>query len=348
MKTKNILLFGSMSLLLVACGHSTKTKPEDDASIRVTEAAVETATYAQPIISSGVITSDVESRLSFKIGGIVRKLYVKEGDKIQNGQLLATLDPTEIDAQLQSAKIALDKSERDFRRMNNLYKDSTATAEEFENSQSTLNNARQAYTIARFNRNYAAIYANQSGTVIKKLTNEGENIAPGSPAYIINSTADRDWVIRLGLSDKDWAKVKTGDSAIVTTDAYPDQHFEATVNAISDGADPSNGTFLIKLKIKPGKFNLANGLAAKVRISPSGKQRMKFVPVDALVEGDQNSAFIFTINPDGHHVTKHEIKVGFTEDSRVAVNSGLDGITRVITDGSAYLTPTSMVSINNK
>jgi RND family efflux transporter MFP subunit len=345
MKIGNFVLVGFLPIILAGCRHDLKARPEDDASIMVKTAKVDTATYAQPINITGIITSDVESRLSFKTGGIIRKMYVKEGDKVKKGQLIATLDPTEIDAQLQSTKNRLDKTERDFHRIENLYKDSTATTEEYENSQTALNTDQQAYTIARFNRDNSAIYANQSGTVIQKLVNEGENIAPGSPVYIINSTDNRDWVIRLGLSDKDWAKVRLGDEAVVGTDAYPDHPFNATIIAISNGADPANGTFLTKLKIDPGTVKLANGLAAKVRILPSRKEPFKFIPVDALVEADQNSASVFTIDADGRHVTKHQVRVKFTEDSRVAVYAGLEGIGRVITDGSAYLTSKSVVKL---
>lgn len=345
MKTKLLFFLGILALLVAACRE--RQPDEGDASISVETAKVDTATYSQPIVSSGIITSDVESRLSFKIGGIIRSLRVKEGDKVYKGQLLAQLDPTEVNAQRQTAKDVLDKSERDFRRITNLYRDSTATTEEYENSRTALSSAKHAYTIANFNEDYAMIHANESGTVINKLANEGENIAPGNPVYVISSTNAQDWVIRIGVSDKEWARLRIGDQAILTTDAYPGQYFDAVVTTISDGSDPMNGTFLVKLKIRPRRNKLANGLSAKIRITPSVKELTKFIPVDALVEADQNSASVFSINHDGRHVTKHEVKIKFTEQSRVAISAGLDNVDRVVTDGSAYLTPSSTVKLKD-
>jgi multidrug efflux pump subunit AcrA (membrane-fusion protein) len=68
---------------------------------------------------SGQFTTDDEVMLSFKTTGIINKIYVKEGDAIQRGQLLATLNLTEIDASLEQARLALEKSTRDHQRIMN-------------------------------------------------------------------------------------------------------------------------------------------------------------------------------------------------------------------------------------
>ncbi|MEJ7738747.1 MAG: efflux RND transporter periplasmic adaptor subunit [Chitinophagaceae bacterium] len=303
--------------------------------------------FALPIVSSGLITSDKESRLSFKIGGIISRLMVNEGDRVSKGQLLALLNQTEINAQLMQTKNSMDKAQRDYRRTNNLYIDSSATQEEHENSKTALETAQQSYTINRFNKQFAAIYANQSGRVIKKLMNEGEVANPGAPIYIINSTNDNDWVIRIGVSDKDWARIKRNDPAMLTTEAYPDQQLHAVVSEIGEAADPATGTFLIKVKIKPGQVRLANGLSAKITITPSQSQKFNFIPVDALIEANQQTATVYSASPDRQVVKKHTIAIAFIVNNRVAVRSGLDGIDEIITDGSAYLTPASKIKISN-
>ncbi|RYD91026.1 MAG: efflux RND transporter periplasmic adaptor subunit, partial [Sphingobacteriales bacterium] len=188
--------------------------------------------YAKAVESAGIITSDKEARLSFKVTGIISKLYVHEGDMVQKGQLMATLDQTEISAQLQQAKNDYEKAQRNHNRMGNLHKDSAATQEEFENSATSLNSARQLYNIARFNKQYATIYANQSGSVIKKEMSEGEITTAGTTVYTINASGSEDWVIRIGLPDKEWVKLKKGDTATITTDAYGDKKFKAVVSEI--------------------------------------------------------------------------------------------------------------------
>ena len=123
----------------------------------------------QSIHASGVFTTEDETYLGFKIGGIIQNIMVKEGDAIKAGQLLATLNLTEIKSQVQQAQIGVEKAERDFKRAGNLYKDSVATLEQFQNSKTALDMARQQISVLKFNQNYAEIRALKSGYVLKKL-----------------------------------------------------------------------------------------------------------------------------------------------------------------------------------
>jgi multidrug efflux system membrane fusion protein len=343
---KILLLTLSVSTMLIFSCKQKKTEQEPaELFILVKTANVTYAPYALPVISSGIITSDKESRLSFKIGGVISSLMVNEGDQVNKGQLIARLNQTEIDAQLTQNQNVLDKANRDYHRTNNLYKDSSATQEEYENSRTALETAQQSYAITKFNKQFAAIYANQSGRVIKKLMNEGEIASPGTLVYIINSTDSNNWVVKLGVSDKDWARIKSGDRAELSTDTYPGAKLAAVVSEVGESADPSTGTFPVKVRIKPESVRLANGLSAKVTIIPSRSQKFNFIPVDALIEANHQTATVYSVGADGTSVKRHTITIAYILNDRVAVSSGLDGIDRVITAGSAYLNPSSKVRI---
>lgn len=219
MKIQNFALLATALLLMASCKKEEVAIQETDVII-IKTANVIVENYAQPIASAGIITSDKEARLSFKISGIIDKMYASEGDTVTKGQLLVALNQTEIAAQLQQAKNDYEKTKRDYSRMKNLYLDKAATAEELENNTTGLNSARQLYDIVRFNKQHAVIYANQSGNVIKKEMNEGEIANAGVAIYTINATGNNDWIIRIVLSDKEWVKLKKGDLARITTDAY--------------------------------------------------------------------------------------------------------------------------------
>src|SRR5689334_10285206 len=100
---------------------------------------VETTNYAPSLEYSGTIASEAEAKLSFKISGVISKIYVKEGDHVSKGQLLATLDLTEINAQVQQAKQNLEKTSRDLTRIKNLFEDTAATLERYQNAQTQHN-----------------------------------------------------------------------------------------------------------------------------------------------------------------------------------------------------------------
>ena len=228
------------------------------------------------------------------------------------------------------------------------YKEKAATLEQVQNLSTALEVANQSLTTAKFNQQYSSIYATENGTVIKKMANEGELAAPGSPIFIINSTQNNDWVIRIGVADYDWTRIKAGDAAVITLDAYPSETFKGIVSEIADAADPYSGTFQIELKVDPGTRKFANGLIAKIELLPKQGQDLSLIPIEALVECSGNKGFVYKLNDDKKTVTKMPVTVAFYQKNQVAL-SGIDAaINEVITSGSAYLTENSAVAVAAK
>src|SRR5699024_3366187 len=99
MKYSKIIL-PAVVLLLTACGNNNKqaVPSEEINAIPVTLVPVEIKEVVRPVYASGLLATDNEARLSFKTAGIIRKIYVREGDRISKGQLLAELDVTEVNA----------------------------------------------------------------------------------------------------------------------------------------------------------------------------------------------------------------------------------------------------------
>ena len=175
----------------------------DGSVVPVRLASVQQVERAEPVIASGLVSSSEEARLSFKVGGIINKLYVGEGQSVRKGQLLATLNLTEIDAQVTQAQLAQEKAERDLGRVKKLYADTATTLEQLQNATTGSSVAQQNLTIAQFNRGYAQIRASVDGTVTRKLVNEGEFVAAGAGVYLLSGNRRSDWVVRVGISDKD-------------------------------------------------------------------------------------------------------------------------------------------------
>lgn len=345
------LALPAFTVLLAACGKAEKQKTEtafDESAIAVRLAPVKTVDYSRPVISSGLVSTETESKLSFKIGGIITKIYVKEGESVSRGQLLASLDLTEIDAQVAQAKNNLEKTQRDLERGKRLLKDSAATLEQIQNLTTAFNVAEEGYRIASFNRQFSTIRANTSGKVIRKFANEGELVGPGIPVLMINSSAQNDWIVKIGLPDVEWARVKKGDAAKITTDAYPNEEFSGEVSVINEGADAVSGLYQAEVSVNANHKKLASGLFAKVEITPSFRKKLQAVPIEAIVEGQGKNAFVFVVNADKKTVKKLSIVVAYLENQMAFVASGLDSINEVISGGSAFLTENSAIKIDQQ
>lgn len=335
-----------LAFSLVKCGENKAASilPADDA-IPVKLQPVQTGEYSRALQYSGLIASNDEARLSFKIGGIISKIYVKEGDRVSAGQPLASLDLTEIDAQVQQASQNVEKLKRDEGRLSNLYKDTVASLEQLQNSHTQWSVAVEALRIAQFNRQFAQIRAASGGTILQKLMSEGEYAAAGTAVLVFNGAENHDWVVRFGVADKDWAVLKKGDKATVSVDAYPDEHFEGVITKMAEGSDPVSGTYPIEVTVSPAGHKFAPGLFCSLQLQPSSRHEMAMMPAEALAEGDGKTGYVYTLNPDRRTVRKIPIRIAFLDKDKIVVSSGLDSVREVITDGVGYLTEKSVVKV---
>ncbi|MCB0534405.1 MAG: efflux RND transporter periplasmic adaptor subunit [Lewinellaceae bacterium] len=330
--------------LLGGCGPSsaepkkTETQNPADERIPVYTAHVQSKLIDLPVHASGMLTSSAEQRLAFKIGGVISKIYVDEGDAVRPGQLLATLDKTEIDAQVSQANQVLLKAERDLGRVEGLYRDSSATLELLQNATTGRDVAKEGLQIAKFNQQYAEIRATRGGKIIKKLMNAGEITGPGTPVFVLFETGTNDWVVKVNVSDRDWARLRTGMPAKVTMDAYPGTVFNGRVSDLAPAADPANGLYPVEIRIQPQGKRFAPGLFAEVDIAPQQARRYAVVPVEAIIEGDGLEAFVFALQPDGESVQKIPVQVAFLEGNLAVLAQSLPETTEVITSGAPYLT----------
>lgn len=335
--------------LLAACGKQEEKKAEtamgDETVVPVKLDKVEQTVRSESITASGLVASSEEAKLSFKIGGVIQKIFVEEGQKVRKGQVLASLNMTEIDAQVSQAKYSVEKAERDFKRVENMLKDTAATLEQMQNATTGFDVAKQSLQIAQFNRSYAQITSPIDGAVIKKMANEGELTGPGTPIFYLTSNRQSDWVVRVGVSDKDWARLKVGDKANVSLDAYPTETFTGAVTKLAPAADPMNKLYEIEVRLNPNGKRFASGLFAKVELKPVQNRNYTLLPIEAIVEGNGQDAFVYVLDESRKKVKRLPIRIGFVDGDKVLVTNGLEGITEVVTSGSAFLTESSNVII---
>lgn len=298
-------------------------------------APVSTEKLQDVVHVTALVHSDAEAKPSFKTGGVISRTLVKEGDLVQKGQLLATLNLTEIEAQAKQASLGVEKAQRDLQRVENLYKDSIATLEQLQNATTALELAKRTNQIAEFNIDYSQVRSPIRGKVISQLLHEGEIAAPGYPVFALLGVNPSDWKLVAGLTDKNWGRIREGNKATITFDAYPGWKIEGKVIRLSDVANPQSGTFDVEISI-PGKDKrLAAGLLAHVEIYPSSEATFPTIPVEALVSSSGRTGIVFI--PDGDKAVKKSVQIYDFKGEVIAIESGLEDVKNVITSGSNFL-----------
>lgn len=345
MKT-NRLYFLLLPVIISACSHSAGGPAEiSEVRIPVKVIPLQQQMVYEPVVASGSFTTDDETVRSFKTGGIVQHLFVREGDAVKKGQLLATLDLTEITSQVAQAGLAFEKAKRDFERLSNLYLDSVVTLEQFQNARTGLEIAHEQYTAAEFNRTFSEIRATEDGFVLKKFANEGQVVGPGTPVFLTNGAGDGNWILRAAISDRQWTNLSTGDSAVISTDLPDHKSIRGVVIKKSEGVDPATGTFTIDVRpIKNPGRSIASGMFGKVTITPSRGRHLWVIPYDALLDGDGSKGYVF-VTRDRQTSLRVNVSVAGITHNDILIDSGLEGDSLLVVSGNAYLSDQSPIQV---
>lgn len=321
-------------LLLVSC-RNIVPKPAQPEPVRVRLTGVVTENLSLPVHANGILVSSEEMKLSFKTGGIVSKIFVREGDRVRKGELLASLNLSEIKSNAEQAKNGYDKALRDYKRAENLYRDSVATLEQKQNAETLMKMAKSNFDIVQFNLVHSRIEAPDNGVIMKKFVKENELIASGYPVFLFG-TAGRYWKVTAGFPDKDIIKLNQGDSAVISFDAYPGVLFDATVDQVGEMSNPYTGTYETELRLNDKGYRLASGFVASVNIFPAEKRSFSMVPVGAIIEADGQNGYIYTVTAS---MTARKVKIGISEliGPMAAVTGIPAGVTEIVSEGAAYL-----------
>lgn len=340
---RTIIICAMLAILTGTGCRQDKTKKvtlERVVSVKVYE--VDSMAYKIPVRVSGMLASRKEMKLSFKTGGLIREIYVTEGATVGKGQMLATLDLSEIRAQVQQTTVGMEKAARDLQRAENLYRDSVATLEQYQDAKTAWELARSRKQIADFNLAHSRIRAPTRGKILKILVETSEITGTGHPVILFASTAD-EWVVRVPLADKDIVKLAPGDTAQVKMDAFPDELFHAEVSELGAIADPVTGTYETELLLINDHPHFRTGYIARAVIYPAETGKDCYVPMEALLEASDNQADVFVVE-DGRAV-RRRVRTGILVGNGVIVTGGLKAGEWVVTEGSSYLEQDTKVQV---
>ena len=342
MRFAQLALTVASAVALAAC--NSKATNETPAATPVRVVAATTGPAAPSIRTNGLLANKDEIRLAFKVGGVIRKLAVSEGERVHKGQRLAEIEQTEVNAQVEQARQAHEKARRDVARGERLYEDKVISLEQLQDLSTGAAVAEAGLNSAEFNWNYAAIVAPHDGTVLRRLAEERELVAAGAPILVLGAQ-DKGFVVRTGLADREIVQVRLGDAAQVRLDALPDATLSGKVTEIASAAEAASGMFRIEVTLDRTELPLKSGLVAKLTVVPSSAstgQRV-YVPIGAIVEGDGRTARLFVLDKD--RARRRDVEVAFIEGENVALTGGVEAGEQVITDGAQYLEDGEQVAI---
>jgi HlyD family secretion protein len=241
-KSPVYLIISSLVLILTGACHKGKN------SFTFETAIVKKGSIINTIPVTGTIQADTTVLIGTQVSGVIKKMYVDFNSSVRKGQLLAELDKTPLETQVQQAQASLEdaKSEVEFqsasyeRYLALLDKKLVAKADydqvkyNYEKAKANLKTAQAGYDKARVNLSYALIYSPITGVVLNRAVDQGQTVAASFSTpnlFTIGSDLTK-MQVQANVDEADIGQVIKGQSVTFTVDAYPSETFTGDVRQI--------------------------------------------------------------------------------------------------------------------
>lgn len=363
MKKRNIILVAVTAIVLLVilymCSGKKSSSKVTFESTKVSRHDIETS-----ITATGTLQADTVN-VGTQVSGLVTKVFADYNSIVKKGQVVAELDKTTLEADLQS-KIASMRSAlsecqyqtKNFERYKQLHEKQLVSQSDYDTALDTYNKAKQAYDVAKqdyvkskTNLGYATIYSPVDGIVLSRSVAVGQTVAAtySTPKLFTIAKNLKDLQVVAKVDEADIGNIVQGQRVSFTVDAFPDDTFEGSVKQVRLNAGASNNvvTYQVIITTNNESMKLKPGLTANVTIYTSEKSNVLSVPSKALrFTPDQTlvgkEAKIVDCNAphklwtrDGNTFTAHAVQIGITNGIRTEILSGIGEGQQVVLDAVA-------------
>ncbi len=344
------------SLLLTGCGEKVKPGTREVKREPVSGIAVEVVTPSQVdrhFETSGSVVAKTISAVASRMMGTVTSLRVREGDRVSAGQLLLTVDDTDVKQKvdaasagyneavkgLEAAKENRNLADVTYQRYKKLYDEKALSGQELDQIETQMKvadidykRAEAAVARARAGLNEAKVYhgftrvvSPVSGIVTEKKTDIGSMVVPGAPLLTVEDNSA--YRIEVDADESLSGKIRPGMDVSVSIESMG-RELKGRISEVVPSVDPKSRTFVVKIAVR-GE-GLRNGLYAKVWI-PVGRKEVILVPRSAVVEkGELVGLYVV----GGDSIIRYRlVKAGRTYGDNVEILSGLNPGEKVIVAG---------------
>ena len=282
-------------------------------------------------------------------GGVVKALYVIQGQSVRKGQVLARLDDAIIRQQMEPLRVQLDAANDTYKRTKNLYDQGIGSYQNVLNAKTQVETLQGNIATLQKQAALMVVTAPQSGVADIVNVRVGETFvgatAAGPQIRIVNTS---DLKIKATIPETYQNRVATGSLLEVVLPDENNRMVNATVTVIGKIIDPSTRTFYIEAKLPSGS-NLKPNQVAKVRIKDYGNKNAITIPMNTL-QNDETGKYVMLAVKEGNKLIarKRTVTVGELYNDRLEVKSGLQPGDQLITEGFQGLYDGQLITTDEK
>ena len=335
MKLLYTTLIFSAILSFTSCGNSSKEKTiVEKPAVAVTVSSVAGENNTPFLTASGKIEAANSSTLSTRMMGFVKKVHVNVGQKVSKGQLLVSINNSDLSAKqaqtnagITEAQAAFNNAEKDFQRFQNLFSENSASQKElddqrarYEMAKARLEGSKQMKNEVQSQFAYVDLRAPFDGVITNKFIDEGDMANPGMPLIALEGPGN--FEVTASVPESEISNIKSGTEVQVLVKSL-DTQLSGTVTEVSTSARNTGGQYLVKVVLNKTDTKILSGMYATVQFPIEKKSDVSviMVPKEALVHRGELIG-IYTVSQSNTAILRW-LRVGRTFGEQVEVLSGL-------------------------
>lgn len=330
MKKRTIILSAILASTMVAC--EGESKNESKAQNSDSRKSVETCAvveYDGEYVNqySGVVEASEILPLSFPQNGTIEKMYVKEGDRVKKGQLLAELNKSYATNMHQVAKLSQQQAQDAYDRLLPMYEKGTLPEIKFIEVQTGLNQANSSLQMTQKGISDCNLYAPTNGVIGRKEFQAGMNVLPTVSVmelYKINSIN-----VKIEVPENEINRIKKGDSAKIFISAI-NKSFIGKISEIGIAADMLSHTYSVNIQLENKNHEIKPGMIASVTLNGKSDANGFLVPNKALAKTTSGQSLFLVEN---EKVKEVPVKTLALLDNQALVVGEIDAQDRVVYSG---------------
>jgi HlyD family secretion protein len=271
-----------------------------DKSYTFETAIVKKGSIINTITATGTIQADTTVLIGTQVSGVIKKIYVDFNSNVKKGQLLAELDKTPLQTQVQQAQASLDDSKSEVEFQTATYERYKALLDKklvaqadydqvkysYDKARANLKTAQAGYDKSIVNLNYASIYSPIVGVVLNRAVDQGQTVAASfsTPNLFTIGNDLTQMQVQANVDEADIGQVRTDEPVDFTVDAYPNEIFKGSVRQIRLQPIVTSNvvTYTVIVNAPNPEKKLMPGMTANITVLVQKVDSVMIIPGKAL------------------------------------------------------------------
>jgi len=311
--------------------------------LKIRTALVEQKPFSEIVKFQGTVKADKNVLVSPQSSGVIKGIFVKEGQRVSRGKTLASLDSDILSQSIKEVEKGLELATYMFDKQVKLKAQGVGTELQYEQAKNQKESLERKLATLSTQTSKSRIVSPISGYVDKILPNVGELASPQMPMFrVMNLSKVR---VSADISENYLKDIKRGNTVSVYFPSIDYRLDNLKVTSTGKYINPANRTFSVQIDIHNKDGIIIPNLLAEVSITKSHNKNAILVPSKSILEDNKGQKYIF-IN-ENNRATKRNIIVDFVagEITQISAESGIKKDMQIITDGCSVLLDGDLVEV---